>query len=195
MGHWGAQLVRLIAVLSIVLVCSRCAEQGSLVSGARISPAASVPGLAPGAPDSAAALANKADQIVDLRIEETQAATLVRVIGNASLQDYEFRRSGETGFILELNGINRGGGLTLLPLSSANVTLADGGAASPGIVQLVGNLRRPLDYYVLDATGDELLLTLYPAREGRSTSESGSLSAPSPGPPGEKPAVRTVRTV
>ena len=195
MGHWGAQLVRLMAILSIVLVCSRCAEQGSLVSRARISPAASVPGLAPGAPDDAAALANKADQIVDLRIEETQAATLVRVIGNASLQDYEFRRSGETGFILELNGINRGGGLTFLPLSSANVTLADGGAAGPGIVRLVGNLRRPLDYYVLDATGDELLLTLYPAKEGRPTLESGSLSAPSPGPPGEKPAGRTVRTV
>ena len=178
MRHLGAQVLRFLAILSIALVCSRCAEQGPLVSGAGISQPSPVQAPVPGAPDDPVTKANKADQILDLQVDESPEATLIRITGNASLQDYEFRRSGENKFTLELNGIKPGGGLHLLPLSSEHLTLADGGAKSPKLIQLVGSLSKPLDYYVLDTAGNELLLTLYLVKESLASSGRQPLSKP-----------------
>ena len=165
MRHLGAQVLRFLATLAIALACSSCAEQGPLVNRAETSPPAPAQVSAPGVPEDPVARANKADQVLDLQVDDSPEMILVRITGNASLQDYDFRRSGESRFTLGLNGIKPGGGLSLLPLSSEHLTLTDGGSKSPMLVQLAGNLRKPLDHYVVDTAENELLLSLYLAKE------------------------------
>ena len=94
-------------------------------------------------------------------MDDSPEATLVRITGNGSLQDYEFRRSGDREFVLELNDIKPGGTLSLLPISSDLLTLNGGEIASPKGLQLVGALRKPLDYYAMDTVENQLILTLY----------------------------------
>ena len=170
MRYIGAQVLRFLAVLSIALVCSKCAGQGPLGSGPGTGQPVSVEGRTSSVPESPVVKGNRADQILDLRIDESPEATLVRITGNASLQDYDFRRSGENKFALELNGIKPGGALSLLPISSEHLALNDGGSTSPRLVQILGNLRKPLDYYVIDIVGNELILTLYLAKDSRAMS-------------------------
>jgi type IV pilus assembly protein PilQ len=187
MRYFGAQVLRFFAIISIALICSKCAGQGPLGSGTGIGQPASVQGRSPDIPESPIAKGNRADQILDLRVDESPEATLVRITGNASLQDYGFRRSGENKFALDLNGIKPGGALNLLPISSEQLTLTDGGAPFPRPVQLLGSLRKPLDYYVLDIVGNELILTLYLGKDSRASAGSqpppvgGSASKKSPG--------------
>ena len=178
MQHFGAQVLKFFVVLSIALVCSRCAEQGPFGSGAGTGLPASVQGRAPGAPDMPVTKANRADQILDLRVDDSPEATLVRITGNASLQDYEFRRSGDKGFMLEINDIKPGATSSLLPISSDQLTLNSGEASSLKVLQLVGTLRQPLDYYVLDTVGNELILTLYLVKGTRGS--TGSQPPPAP---------------
>jgi type IV pilus assembly protein PilQ len=176
MRHFGAQVLRFLAILAIALVCSKCAGQGPSGGGVGTGQPASVQGRAPDALNSTTK-ANRADQILDLRVEESPEVTLVKITGDASLQDYEFRRSGEKGFVLEMNNINPGGALRLLPLSSDYLTLS-GGTASPKGLQLVGTLRKPLDYYAIDTVGNDLVLALHLLKEARAASGSPPPSGP-----------------
>ncbi len=161
MRHFGAQVLKFFAVLSIALVCSRCAEPGPLGSGAGAGLPTSVQGRAPGALDMPGTKAARADQILDLRVDDSPEAILVRITGNGSLQDYEFRRSGDRGFVLAFNDVLPGGTSSLLPVSSDLLTLNSGETASPKGLQLVGALRQPLDYYAIDTVENQLILTLY----------------------------------
>lgn len=172
-------MLRFLAVLAIVLVSSKCAGPGPLVGGAGTEQPVSVQERAPGVPESPVARANKADQILDVQVDDSPVKIQVRITGNASLQDYEFRRVGDHQFILELGGIKPGGALQRLPISSDQLTLADGGSVSPRLFNLAGTLLRPLDYYVLDTAGNELLLTLFPVKDGRASSKSQARSVPS----------------
>ncbi len=165
MRYCRGLMVGFFAALSMVLICSGCAGQGSLGTGAGVGQPGEVGEGQPLAPVSPVAIANKADQILDIHIDDSSEVTLMRMTGNAPLQDYEFRRSGDRQFVLELSDIKAGGALSSLPISSEQLMLSDGGMVSPKALQLVGTLQKPLDYYVLDAAGNELILALYLSKD------------------------------
>jgi type IV pilus assembly protein PilQ len=162
-GH----LMRFVGVFMLVLlVCSGCVGQGSLGKAAKPGqPQNAVGGSQPANQDARQPDTIKADQILDMRIDDSQELTLVRITGNAPLPDYQFQRAGENQFVLELNGIKPGGALNTLPISSERLTLRYQGMASPQAVQIAGALQKPLDYYVVDSAGNELVVALYLSRE------------------------------
>jgi len=178
MLYFRLKMVRFCAVLLFALICSGCAGQGGLGNGTGTGLQAKVPENQTVFQESPAALANKADQILDIRIDDSPEVTLVRITGNAPLQDSEFRRSGESQFVLELNGIKPGGGLSSLPISSERVNLSYGGMVSPNTIQLVGTLHNPLDRYLLDAAGNELILALYLSKETPVSKRTPSSASP-----------------
>jgi type IV pilus assembly protein PilQ len=186
-GH----LVNFIGVFILALICLGCAGQGSIGSGTRAGQAERMRGGQPVTLESAAPASMKADQILDLRIDDSPDVTVVRITGNAPLQDYQFLRSGENRFVLELNDIKPGGALNSLPISSERLALRYQGMASPKTIQLVGTLQRPLDYYVLDAVGNELMLALYVSKEALASAETQPVSPRS----GAKASSKTVSSV
>lgn len=192
MRYLGTGMLRSFAILTMALICSTCAGQGSSGVGTGTGQPPSFQGRPSDIPESPVARGNRADQILDLRVEESPETSLVRITGNASLQDYDFRRVGENRFTLELTGIKPGGALAQLPISSEQLTLSDGGAVFPRPVQLLGSLRKPLDYYAIDIVGKELILTLYLAKDVRvasgSQSSPGGASAPRKSPGVERPS-------
>jgi type IV pilus assembly protein PilQ len=159
------KMARLCAVLLFTLSCCGCAGQGTLGNGTGTGLQAKAPESLPISQEPSALPLNKADQILDIRIDDSPEVTLIRVTGNAPLQDSEFRRSGESQFMLELNGIKPGGGLNLLPISSERLDFSYGGMVAPSTIQLIGALHQPLDRYLLDTAGNELILALYLSKE------------------------------
>jgi type IV pilus assembly protein PilQ len=159
------------AALAVVLICSGCAGQGSLGAGAGSGQSGEAREGQPVVPVSPVPAMNRADQILDIHIDDSSEVTLVRLTGNAPLLDYQFRRSGEGQFVLELGDIKAGGALSSLPISSERLTISDGGRISPNTIQLMGTLQKPLDHYVLDAAGNELILTLYLSKTTRVSAE------------------------
>jgi len=165
MGYFRGPMLRFFAALAMAVICFGCAGQGSIVTSKRIGQPGEVKEGQQVPPEPPVAAPNRADQILDLLIDDSLEATVVRMTGNAPLQDYQFRRSGERQFVLELSGIKPGGALNLLPISSETLTMSDGGRVSPITIQLTGTLQKPLDYYVLDTVGNELSLALYLAKD------------------------------
>jgi type IV pilus assembly protein PilQ len=165
MGYFRAPTLRFFAALSALVICSGCAGQGSIISAKKVDQPSEVHEGQPVPPASPLAAANRADHILDLIIDDSPEVTLIRMAGNAPLQDYQFRRSGDRQFVLELTDIKPGGALNLLPLSSERLTLSDGGKVSPNTIQLLGMLQKPLDYYVLDTSENGLSLSLYLSKD------------------------------
>jgi type IV pilus assembly protein PilQ len=199
MYYFRLKRVTFCAVLLFALICSGCAGQGIFGNGTGTGLQAKVPENQPVSQEPPGALANKADQILDIRIDDSPEVTLVRMTGNAPLQDSNFRKSGESQFVLELNGIKPGGGLNSLPILSERVNLSYGGMVSPYAIQLVGTLQNPLDRYLLDAAGNELILALYLSKgspvskrtssasrrsASKASGKAASMDSSGPSPPG-----------
>lgn len=175
MPYFRVQTVSFLTLLSLVVICLGCAGQGTPQNGPRAAQPGPLNENQPVSQESPEAVANKADQILDLRIDDSPGVTLVRITGNAPLQGYEFRRSSESQFVLDLNDIKPGGALSSLPIASDQLTINYGGMASPKVIQLVGTLQKPLDYYVLDAVGNELILTLHVTKAASAPPEAQPL--------------------
>jgi len=165
MRYFRLKIARFSSALLLAVVCSSCAGQGFFGGGTATAPEAKAPDAELISQESPVQLPNKADQVLDVRLDDSPEVTLVRMTGNAPLQDCQFRRSGDRQFVLELNDVKPGAGLGSLPLVSERVTLAHGGTTPPNAIQLVGTLKKPLDHYMLDAVGNELILALYLSKE------------------------------
>jgi type IV pilus assembly protein PilQ len=172
MGYFRGPTLMFVAALSFMVICSGCAGQGSLGTSSQVGQPGEVRDGQTVPPPSPVAAANRGDQILDLQIDDSPEIIVIRMTGNAPLQDYQFRRSGERQFVVELSNIKPGGALNLLPISSETLTLSDGGRASPNTIQLAGTLQKPLDYYVLNSVGNELSLALHLAKDAYGPGES-----------------------
>jgi type IV pilus assembly protein PilQ len=180
MRYFRVPSLRFFAALTIVFICSGCAGKGPLGTAKGVGQPGEAGGGQPVSPESPVAAAGRADQILDLVIDDSPEVTRVRVTGNAPLQDYQFRRSGERQFVLELSGIKPGGALNLLPVSSQRLTLSDGGRITPSTMQVLGTLEKPIDYYVLDTVANDLSLALYPIKDAVVPVEPPPVPPPTP---------------
>jgi type IV pilus assembly protein PilQ len=167
-------MIAFCAVLLFALTCCGCARQGTLGNGTATGLQATAPEGQPVSQEPTSLPLSRADQIIDIRIDDSPEVTLIRLTGNAPLLDSEFRRSGESQFVLELNGIKPGSGLNRLPMSSERVDFSDGGMVAPGTIQLIGKLHQPLDRYLLDSAGNELILALYLSKGVKVSKKTGS---------------------
>jgi|WetSurMetagenome_2_1015567.scaffolds.fasta_scaffold01899_7 type IV pilus assembly protein PilQ len=180
MRYFRAPRVRFFSALLIIAISSGCAGQGSLGTAKQPGQPGEMRENQPVPPESPVAAVNKADQILDLLIDDSAEVTLLKMTGNAPLQDYQFRRSGDRQFVLELSGIKPGGALNLLPISSDRLTLSDGGRVSPNTIQILGTLEKPLDYYVLNSAENVLSLALHLAKDGSLPVEPPTAPPPPP---------------
>jgi type IV pilus assembly protein PilQ len=183
MRYFRGPTLRFFAALAMAVICFGCAGQGSITTAKKIDQPGEGKEDRQVPPQPPVAVPNRADQILDLQVEDSPEAIVVRMTGNAPLPDYQFRRSGERQFVLELSGIKPGGALNMLPIYSETLTLTDGGRVSPISLQLAGTLQKPLDYYVVDTVGNGLSLALYPTKDAVSPEKPPAASpATSPGP-------------
>lgn len=102
-----------------------------------------------------------------LRVEvlDEAAATVVRMGATGPLRDYHLEKLGSEGFSLNLGDINDRANLPVLPSNSGRLSLSYPDAGSTRGLEIVGNCRQPLENYILDSMGDELVLTLYFVKE------------------------------
>lgn len=121
----------------------------------------------------------RAERVLNVTVEDGDKEIIVRLQGNAPFQDYQFRREGENGFALELADIHSTVDVPAsLPVSD-QVVLSFTGETSPGRgIELLGTLTRPLEHYLIDTAGNDLILTIYPA--GQIRRMPSAKPAPSP---------------
>lgn len=102
----------------------------------------------------------KTEGLVGVQAQDMGDETEVVVAGSGPFHDYEFRRTGEDRFVLELRDFKNPANLPPLPPSSEKVRLTYGEAKASSGVQIVGTMYSPLDRYVLNPVGNALVLTL-----------------------------------
>ena len=98
-----------------------------------------------------------------LRVDvlDEAAATVVRMGATGPLRDYHLEKLGSEGFSLNLGDIDDRANLPVLPSNSSRLSLSYPEAGSTRGLEIVGNCRQPLENYILDSIGDELILTLH----------------------------------
>lgn len=159
MKHFGMRSSRLSVLTLAVLFTLGCAGSVPLVDP--VKPPTSNVGTPPGAADAPVF----ADRIVGIRIEDVDGGVTVGIKGNGPFRDYQFQRSGDKGFVLDLGGFPEEGVQASLPVYSERLVLSHDADRSPTAATILGSLSKPLDLYVVDAVGDELLIRLYLKRD------------------------------
>ena len=161
--------MRSSAGLSLILLyCLGCAA-GPAGTGSKAEAPETMLQKEASKPTSPAGLRVHTDRILSVTVQEGTKDIIVRMTGNAPFQDYQFRRLQDDRFSLELSDVHSKADLPALPPPSDQLKLSfeDEKAPNQG-VQLLGTLNKPLDHYILDTAGNDLVLALYPSRQSRS---------------------------
>lgn len=141
-------------VLLLVWGCAGTGTVGSNQSNNTLPGDQNMPQEPMGAPKATVSLL-KVDVLDDV------VTTMVRIGASSPLHDYRLEKLGEDEFSLDLADITDRINLPVLPDSSEKVMLRYSESRSPGGIQILGTHHRPLENYILDSIGNELILTLY----------------------------------
>lgn len=123
-------------------------------------------------------------KIVSVQMQEGPEEAQIRLVGTGPFHDYEFQRMGDMQFSLDLGDVSRSDPLPSLPVGQGQVDLSYADLARGNGVALVGSLRSPLDRYVVNSDGNDLVLSVYfsqplpakatPTRSSKQAASSGS---------------------
>ena len=153
-----------ITLVFVLLCCWGCVSPGSTgpESGTGKQDEAAV--KSPVSPVKPGKVAG-AERLEEVLIKDEKDRTVIRVSASNPLQDYEFRRSSENRFELNLGDIKPDGPQPSLPVGSDRVKLSYADQkASPG-VQIVGTHSNHLDHYVMNRVENALVVALYFTKE------------------------------
>lgn len=109
---------------------------------------------------SPAAPPTNANQIVNVNVSEQADEIVVSILGNGAFVNYQFQRTGDREFHLDLADIDKDSPRPPLPAASEKVRLGYRDLPSGKGIQLLGTLRSPLDRYFLSNFNNGLLLRL-----------------------------------
>jgi len=170
----------------VLLCCAGCTATGISGKGAATDIQAADPGEKAGkSPAAVTGVGQKrTDSLLGIQVQDLADETIIRLAGNGTFQDYQFRRLGDDRFALELGDVTRKEALPTLPTSSKRAKLVYADTQTTQGVQIIGTLKAPLDRYVLNDVGNDLLLTLYLAETRAAPATIPAAQAP------KKPAVK-----
>jgi type IV pilus assembly protein PilQ len=155
----GRHVKSCACVLWVILYCLGCTTSGTMGTHPEKSPqqAASPQGV-PG----------KADRLLNVQVQERPSEILVRLSGNGPFKDYQYKKISEDRFALDLGDITNKAGLPTLP-APEKMSLAYSSENTPGGLQIIGTINGNLDQYILNSSGNDLVLALYLSQEASPT--------------------------
>lgn len=106
------------------------------------------------------ALQLKADRILNIRVSEQAGELFVTILGTGPFKDYQFQRTGENQFVLNLADVAKDSPRPPLPTTSGKIKLAYRDAPSSKGLHVSGTLKEPLDRYYLSTIDNGLVLRL-----------------------------------
>ncbi|HOV87220.1 MAG TPA: type IV pilus secretin PilQ, partial [Syntrophobacteraceae bacterium] len=176
----------------VLLCCAGCTAPGITGKGAAADVQAADPGEKAGT--SAAVVTGvgqkRTDSLLGIQVQDLADETIIRLAGNGAFHDYQFRRLGDDRFALELGDVTRKETLPTLPTSSKRARLVYADTQATQGVQIIGTLKGPLDRYVLNDVGNDLLLTLYLAETPVAPATVSAARTASADPAAKKSAVK-----
>jgi len=157
----AVKYIRIYLLLGFVIsVCSGCATSHPVDKPVGASAEVPLPAGSSLPKRSDPALQLHADRISIVRISEQGSEVFVTILGTGTFKNYQFQRTGENQFVLNLADVAKDAPRPPLPTTSGAIKLAYRDSPSSKGLQVFGTLKNPLDRYYLSTIDNGLVLRL-----------------------------------
>ncbi|NLI81691.1 MAG: type IV pilus secretin PilQ [Deltaproteobacteria bacterium] len=183
------KILRGFLVLGLAcFACWSCAAPGTAGKSAKGDAASEQKGK----PSQEKMAADQGGRLLGVQIQDAGDEASVVMTGTMPFHDYQFRRLGEDRFVVELAGVKDRTSLPVLPPSSEKVRLSYGEGGESDRLQILGTMYSPLDRYVMNTAGNDLVLNLYfsGSKAGYGAEAVSPPLGPSPAETRTKPVAR-----